>query len=334
MTYWGELAARARGLATRLLHPEQLGFLAAARTLAELASRLTGLGLVPAGDFSLGTPFLERHLLERYVAVLDLLADWAGERQPLLAPLFEEDACHALRQLLRAVAAGVAPSELPSMVLRFPGSPGLKLGELAAQPDLASVAALLIRWDVPYGSAVAAQAERQEPDLLALETALVRTWAARAVPVARRAGPAMEHYVTQAIDWHNAETALLLAARSEPLDPSTLFVDGGKALDAGLFYAAAGATSASRARSLLEASLRRTPLRALPGRPWLRSEPVLAALGQQQRLMTRQDPLGIAPVIWLVLSFRLETLQLRRLIWGVAMSAPEQRLVPRARALL
>lgn len=328
MTFWGDLAARARGLASRLLDSAHFRALARTRTVEEFGVLLADWHIVPTGNEPLSASLLERHVGHRYASALEVLAAWAGEeRSTLLAPLLEEDTCRALRSLVRA-AFGRRAATGPGDVLVLPMElSALPLATLGTPPTLGELADFLRESGSPYAAPLVAQAERHQPDLLELETALYRLWATRAAKVARRAGPAMTTYVSRYIDWHNAETALLLAGRSEDLEHATLFIGGGATIGKEIFLAAARASSVEQARALLRVMLRRTsllqPLMVKKGR----TEALLRVLQREQQSIARLDPLGVGTIVWLVLSLRLEVLQLQRLLWGIAMGAPEQRLM-------
>lgn len=327
MTFWGDLATRAHGLASRLLDSAHFGALARTRTVADFGALLAEWRIVPTGAELLSTISLERHIARRYATALEVLVAWAGdERSRLLAPLLEEDTCRALRSLVRVAcerqaSVGLGDVWLPPMEL-----PALSQAKLATVPTLGELADFLTQTGSPYAAPLVAQAERHQPDLLELEMALYRLWATRAAEAARRAGPAMTAYVSRCIDWHNAETALVFAGRSEDLELATLFIEGGAAIGMELFLAAARASSVEQAQALLRVALRRTsllqPLMAKKGR----TEALLRVLQREQQLIARLDPLDVATIVWLVLSLRLEVLQLQRLLWGIAMGAPQDRL--------
>lgn len=325
---WEDLDARARGLATHLLGPAALAALAAAPDLPTLAAALRRLGYaVPEGAASAAA--LEVAVRRMAGARLGVLARWAGRRTALLAVVFEDEDRRSLRALVRgALAQAPAEARLAGLV-PTPALPERALQELARQASPGAVAALLTAWRHPYGPALRGPAAAAQPDPWALELALDRTFATRAVRAARRSRALLE-YVRETIDLENAYTALALAGEERELSPRDTFLPGGARLDRAAFAAAAAAgTPAAAGRRLA---------RALAGAPFApafdahATDPVRledAVLRLRLRALERAmrtAPLGPAPVLAYALRLRAETVALRRIIWGVALGAPPEAL--------
>ncbi|MFP3940796.1 MAG: V-type ATPase subunit [Thermoanaerobaculia bacterium] len=350
---WDDLAARARGLAGRLLTGAELESLKRARDLPEalalLARRRSPGGArrdgarsapsltLPTGPGERSGPeAVERALRRRAAAWLGLLGRWAGDRVPVLAPLFEAEDRRSLSALLRGAAGGVAPEERTAAALPTPSLPEPALRELARQPSPGAVAALLSTWGDPYGPPLAEAAETAEPrpvsggaDLLRLEAVLGRAWSARALAASRAGGGELRSWVVEEIDLENCWSGLALAAagerreggRGEP-DPEEVFLAGGS-LELPVVSAAAAAEGPGAAAAILA--------QALPHRPWAPRlvddagaphlletavlEARLGALRRRQRLR----PVSAAPVLLLLLALRRESRRVREAVWRLAL---------------
>ncbi|HSA54909.1 MAG TPA: V-type ATPase subunit [Gemmatimonadaceae bacterium] len=324
MSVWVDVVARARGLSSGILSDRQLSEIARSRDVAELLDRLTSLDIIPGGA-SAEPRTLELVVQRRAGARLRLVSRWSGARHPLLAPLFEDEDRRSIRAMLRGAAAHAPSDQRLAGLVPTPALPARALSELARQGDAAAVAALLVTWRNPYGSAILEETRLQQPDLFRLETILTRTWAERARRVAPRCGRAMRVFVARVVDVENAWTALLLAGHEGAASPATLWVEGGTLLPRDAFVLATGSRSRREAATILTGLLGRSPLA-----PAITPEPgaegrALRAWTREQRDIARLDPLGPAPIIALLLRSRGELLTLRRIIWGIALGAPAGR---------
>jgi vacuolar-type H+-ATPase subunit C/Vma6 len=160
-----------------------------------------------------------------------------------------------------------------------------------------------------------------------MEIALNRRFAERALGLAR--GGPLAAYVRQTIDLENAFAALVLAARPEDMTPKEAFIPGGQHIGITQFEEAVAAGNAAAAATRLHRAFGDAPVaRAFaPGAELAAAEPAtlrlrLAAL----RRAARTDPLGPAPLLGFVLGLRAETADLRRLIWGLSLTAPRAQL--------
>lgn len=109
MTDWGDVAARARGLASQLLAPAQARALCDASDLAALMSALAAAGwpLATRVERSADPRAIEFAVRRRAGARLRVLARWARERAALLSPLFDDEDRRSLRAIVRGAMAGI-----------------------------------------------------------------------------------------------------------------------------------------------------------------------------------------------------------------------------------
>jgi vacuolar-type H+-ATPase subunit C/Vma6 len=176
------------------------------------------------------------------------------------------------------------------------------------------------------------------PDLLAIDVALLAGFADRAHRAATRANEPLGAFVRMLIDAGNAENALLLAGESAAIDPSTLFVSGGRWVPVDAFLAVSRSASYQQAVGVLAASVAHSPL-AL-------SLPVVAAdLADVDRMFivailerftraSHTDPLSTAPLLRVLLLIEAQSRDLRALAWGAVLGTPPslriRQLVTRA----
>lgn len=342
-TRWEDLAARVRGLATHLLGRAQIDALARSADLAALADAFRALGLlVPdaaSGGGGGGPEALDLAVRRTAAARLRTLARWAGPRTTTLAALYEDEDRRSLRAIIRGAAQGASAGERLAGLIPTPSLPERALAELARQPTPGAVAALLTAWGNPYGPALLPDAAATHPDLQRLEYTLNRVFAARALAGARQGGDAvLVDFVRETIDLENATTALVLAGLEREGAPPAAFVDGGRRLPLTAFVDAVSAGESGDAGHRLAAALARGgagPLAAVLRRharePLALEDALLRARLAALEARVRRAPVGAAAVLAYVLRLRAEVLDLRRVIWGVALDAPRGDI---ARALV
>lgn len=322
---WGDLNARARGLATHLLDRAALEGLARAPDAAALAEALRASGFpVPDGGGGATPPALDLAVRRATAARLRLLAWWCGARVAPLTVIFEDEDRRSLRALLRGTVQGAAPELRLSGVIPTPSFPERALQELARQTTPGAVAALLVTWRHPYGPALLPEAAGAHPDLLRLEHLLNRCFAARALAAAPR-GP-LADFVRDTIDLENGLAAIVVAGQGREAAPDEAFLAGGRALTRAAFRRAAAAADAPGAARRVAETMG-APFRRFADDPGAIEA---AVLRQRIRALTRAarlEPLGPAPLLAYVLRLRGEVLDLRRLIWGTALGAPEAALM-------
>ena len=321
---WEDVMVRAKGLGTHLIPRRGLEELARAPDLAALGRGLAELGVPALAEAAVTPGELELAARREAARRLQVLARWLGGRAPVLAVLFDDEDRRSVRAILRGATAGVPARSRLAGLIATPALPERALEELAERSTPREIAALLSVWRHPFGAALAAAAQSEHPDLTGIELALHRVWAERAVRGARRGGPALQAYVAEAIDLHNAEAALLLAGTEHELRHEELFLPGGRILTRSAFLAAATAGTTAAARDQLAPAFRGTGFQGLLRR---------AAAGDFERavLETRirhwhhralLDPVGPAPVLEYLLRLRAQVLMLRSLIWATALEIP------------
>jgi vacuolar-type H+-ATPase subunit C/Vma6 len=315
------LVARARGLSTHLLDDDQLAAVDRAGDRAALVGALANAGFAPV-TLGGGDP----HAIERAIRARDreeraLIDAWAIDEPDAAAVLDDDDDRRTLRIAIRGVVAGASSAARLAGAVATRALPEPALAALAAAASPAELAAELERRAHPAAAALAPLLAAQHVDLLAIELALSRWFGERAR--GRAGDEALARHVAQRIDVDNLVAALLLAARGRELDPAPHFQTGGALLDRARFTAAATA-AASASAELLAPRFAGTPLaEALAPDAVLRPDAIEhAALRWQletQADLRRREPLGLAPLLWLVVRRRLERVRLRRAAWRVAM---------------
>jgi vacuolar-type H+-ATPase subunit C/Vma6 len=247
--------------------------------------------------------------------------------------VLEDEDRRSVRAILRGAAAGAASEARLAGLIPTPALPERLLEELAAKPTPKEVAALLAVWGHPFGPAAVGAASVEHPDLFRLELEIDRVFAARAVAGARRGGPVLRAFVADAIDYANAMAALVLAAGESEQPPASAFLAGGRRLDRQRFLeaVAAGAGAGAKLAAAFgadEAAL----LQRHAGDAGALERELLALRIRRLRDLARRDPLGSAPLLLYFLRLRAEQENLRLLLWGAALGAPDalrrDRLVP------
>jgi len=327
---WEDLNARARGLGTHLLTRSQLDTLARAPDVATLGAELRRLGY-PVAEEDVSPVALDLALRRTAAARLRILGWWCGPRAAVLAVLFEDEDRRSLRAVLRGAVQGIVPEARLAGLVPTPALPERALQELALQDNPGAVAALLVAWRNPYGSVLLPDAAAAQPDLFRLELLLNRAYAARALRASRKVGGLLTAYVRDVIDLENAYTALVLAAEGKDITPKDAFLAGGARVTIAAFVLAAAARGPGLAGRELTAAFGRTPLARAFERygddaVTLEATVLRIRIGELVRA-TRTDPLGPALVLAYTLRLRAEALDLRRIIWGVALGAPRGALV-------
>jgi vacuolar-type H+-ATPase subunit C/Vma6 len=320
---WDDVNARARGLAGHLLDRAALEDLGGAPDLPTLARRLAERGIETAGDSSpAGLELAVRRAGARQVR---LLARWLGDRADLLRVILEDEDRRSVRALLRGAVAGAPAAARLAGLLPTPSLPERLLEELAHQLRPRDVAALLTVWKHPFGSPLLGVSSSEHPDLFAVEHALDRAFAARAVEGAARGGGALRAYVADQIDLANAATAVALAGGPAERPAESLFLPGGRRLRLEGYTAAAKAGDIAKAAAIIAVAFeepRAALIRRHAGQPVELERALLAerieALGRQ----AREDPLGPAPILRYFLRLRAQMVALRLAIWGAALGAP------------
>jgi vacuolar-type H+-ATPase subunit C/Vma6 len=260
-----------------------------------------------------------RSLAER----MALLAKWAVSDVGVLGPVFIEQDMRNVRDILRGIVGALTPEERTAGAIPTPSLGWKELSALARLESPAELAAKLVAWRHPLGSALVDEAAASRPDLFRLEIALARKSAEIAALGARRGGERMREFVREGIDAHNAVTALLLVTARAEGESAEFFVEGGASLSREELARAASAADRASALETLTTASRGTALaRALeegPARPASLSDRILTARIAAYRKRARREPLTAVPVLLFVLRLQREARAVRRALWATAL---------------
>jgi len=242
--------------------------------------------------------------------------------------VLEEEDRRSLRALLRGAAAGARPELRAGGLVPTSRLPAPAIEAMSRAPDVPSLVAGLRRLGHPAASTLEGAAATTVPDLLRLEAALDRAFAARALEGARHGGSETLAFVREAVDLANAASALALAAAPGDVDPGWVFVEGGARVDAPLLARAVLAGSREAAASMLAPAFADGPLEvafgdaaAGPG-GWERRALGLRIDAWRRTALTA--PLGPAPFLVYTLRLRASVSDLSRLAWAAALGAPPE----------
>lgn len=321
MTVWVDVVARARGLRTHRLPPGQLTALRRAADLKELGAALARAGF-PVEEGEHRPDALELAVRRRAAAELRVLARRCGNRAAVLPVIFEDEDRRSLRAILRGSLQHQGPDARLRGLVPTPTLPERALAEAAAAPTPGAVAALLTIWNHPFAAGLRLPASAAAPDPLALDLALDRAWAARAMNGASRGGSELARFVGDAIDLMNAATVLARTGMAPARAPE-LYLDGGPRITRTAFSAllTRDRTVALPALADLFGGTTYGPVLRRAGARGV-EEALLAARLEVERRAALRAPLSIAPALWYALELRSESLALSRIIWGLALGAP------------
>jgi vacuolar-type H+-ATPase subunit C/Vma6 len=326
---WDDLNARVRGLAGHLLGRATIESLASEPDVESLARRLrdgpydAGLrGAVPSATA------IDLSVRRAAAARLITIAKWAGSRAAKLRVVFEDEDRRSIRALLRGAVAGVRAETRLAGLVPTPELPERALEELARQATAAKVAALLVAWGNPLGSAIFEQASASQPDLFLVELELAHAFARRARSATRN--PALRRFTQDAIDAENAASAVVLAGRQLGIESERAFLPGGRRIAKGLFLHAAGAEDADLALNRLarvDNGRSGWALAFAGAQPETLERVLLRMRIASQRRVARELPLSPALVLGYLLRLRSEVIDLRTITWGLGLRAPRPLIV-------
>jgi len=323
---WGDLNARARGLATHLASRATLEALAQLPDLVTFSRECAVAGVVQAEPEQPAPFALELAFRRTTARNLNLLVRWMGPRTEALRFVLEDEDRRSLRALLRGAAAGVSAETRLAGLLPTPSLPERPLEVLARQSRCRDVVALLVAWRHPYGPPLLPAVASDPPDLFKLECELNRTFALRATRGARRGGRALRAHVQEFIDLENLRGGLVLATNELELAPDAAFLPGGRRISLEHFRAAASSRNPIQAADRLAAGFGESEVAQLARRhasdPRALEEALLRHRGKQLREQARLDPLGPAPLLWYLFRLRSQSVTLGRLLWGTALGVP------------
>lgn len=327
MPAWDDLNARVRGLGTRLMPRPTLERLAATIGVDALAEELRAQALIALEPSQARIiERLEIGVRRRAAGMLGVLSRWAGERRRRLAVVFEDEDRRSLRRVVRGAVQGAPHTARVAGAIPTAALPERALTELAQLDSIGAIAGLLAVWRHPYADVIAASAATPRPDLFALDVALSRLYAARALRQARRCGRELQAFVRQVVDLENVWSALLLSYQGGDIDPDQAFIEGGEVLRSETFRRAVASGSIAAAAGSLRPGFRGTPMDEELGRDPVdvtRLEAAVLATQLRAHLRAaRRRPLGTAPILSFVLRLRGEVMDLQRVIAGVTLGAP------------
>jgi vacuolar-type H+-ATPase subunit C/Vma6 len=323
---WGDVNARARGLGSHLLPSETLASLAGVHAWQELTRALTAAGILPE-ETTAGSPAEVELALRRWATgEIRVVRRWLGSRAAVLSVALDAEDRRSLRALVRGAAAGVPAGVRLTGVLPTPALPERLLQELAARDRIPDQAALLVAAGHPVGPALLVAAAGTKPDLFAVELAISRAFAERAVRGARRDGKVLRTHVEAVIDAINCRSALLLAQGAPAKSPATTFIPGGRRLTLERFTAAAGAPDPFTGARILAA------IDEGIAKGW-RDAADVAALetalerAEDQRLehLARMDPLGPAPTLLYLRRLGGQLVALGEAVWSLDLGVAPPR---------
>lgn len=323
---WSDVNARVAGLSTRLLTPGSLAELRAARGLAELVAALASTRYGPVAPAGTPTPQAFEEAVRRTVVDrLALLDRWLGRRREALRVVYEDEERRSIRALLRGAAQGAPAEQRLSGLIPTPALTETVLERLARAPDPLAVVGALEAAGHPFAADLREAGVGATVDLYRLELALDRGFARRAGETARH--PALAAYVERLVDLGNA-WALLLA---EPPGPVTAvapdpFVEGGRRIDGAEFARIAAEPDPWERRRMLADRFTGSGLARVfdpaDGPRMSLEAAALDALVDEQARTKRRDPAGPAPVLLYALRLRRDVVELRRILWALALGRP------------
>ena len=326
---WEVLGARARGLATHLLAGERLREAERAMSIAELMHALRDTPYARVmGPREAGPAVVELAVARSVAERMELLARWAAPDTEALRPIFLGEDARNVRNIVRGIVGALTPEQRLASAMPTPSLGRKELEALARSDSVGAVAATLVGWGHPLGSALLEEASQAHPDPFRLEAALAKRAAEEAGRAARHGGRLMRSFVREDIDAHNAVTAVLLAGARTETEPADLFVEGGSSLSVDDFVRAASATDRAAAAELLATatagSVLAAPLRERPVSPAALSARIVAARIDELASRGRQEPLSAAPVLLFVLRLHREAHSVRRALWGAALAREDR----------
>jgi vacuolar-type H+-ATPase subunit C/Vma6 len=258
------------------------------------------------------------------MAILDR---WCtDDRRAALAVIFEDEDRRSIQAILRGAQQATATEARMAGLIPTKNLPERALRALATQPTPTDVIRMLVLWNHPFGAALVPAASGPHPSLFEIEVELQRAFARRASVRAHEGGTQLVEYVEQVIDMMNAWSALLHFVERDPSIVDMTFVEGGRWLTRDVFHKLMGLETLRQVEKRLAWELRKSALASafrdeLEDLTELERATLRAQIDWQNRAV-RLDPSGAAPVIGFAIELRAEVLNLRRIIWGVALRAP------------
>lgn len=327
---WEALAARARGLATHLLDPEHGREVERVATLGELGQALRETPyarFLPPGETAPAA--LELAVVRSLAERMALLARWAGPEAGALRAIYLAQDAQSIRDIIRGHMGGFSPERRIAGAIPTPLLGRRELEALARAESAGGVAATLVAWGHPLGSALLEEASRKHPDPYRLEAALARRAAEETARAARKGGRRIRAFVREEIDAGNVVSALLLVGARTEGAVADFFIEGGDGLSRDAFVEAASSPDRVAASDLLGKALTGTvfaaALRKGPAAPAAVASRILAARIERLARESRLEPIGAVPVLLFVLRLRREAHLVRRALWSAALEGGWRR---------
>ncbi|MBW2587454.1 MAG: V-type ATPase subunit [Deltaproteobacteria bacterium] len=324
--YLGDINTRARGLRTHLLPANDLERLARTTSLLTLQRELSGLGYIRS-DAPATAMSLERAIRRRAASQMAILDRWCtDDRRAALAVIFEDEDRRSIQAILRGAQQGTGTEVRMAGLVPTRSLPERALLTLAGQPTPTDVIRMLALWNHPLGAPLVAAASGAHPSLFEIEVELQRAFARRASARAHQGGSQLLEYVEQVVDVMNAWSALLHFVERDPAIVDMTFVEGGRWLTRDVFHKLMTLETRPQVEKRLAWELRKSALGSafhneLDSLAQLESAMLRAQIDWQNRAV-RVDPSGAAPIIGFAIELRAEVVNLRGIIWGVALRAP------------
>jgi vacuolar-type H+-ATPase subunit C/Vma6 len=324
--YLGDISTRARGLRTHLLPANELERLARATSVLALQRELSGLGYVRS-DAPATALSLEKEIRRHAASQMGILDRWCtDDRRASLAALFEDEDRRSIQAILRGAQQGTATEVRMAGLIPTTSLPERALLTLAGQPTPTDVIRMLALWNHPLGTPLVAAASGPHPSLFEIEVELQRAFARRASARAHQGGRQLVEYVEQVVDEMNTWSALLHFVERDPSIVDLTFVEGGRWLTRDVFHTLMNLETRPQVETRLAWELRKSVFanvfrEGIEDLAQLEGAMLRAQIKWQNRAV-RVDPSGAAPIIGFAIELRAEVLNLRGIIWGVALRAP------------
>lgn len=323
------LVARARGIAMHFLTRPVLDALAGAGDLAGLDREIRRLGcdLDPIGE-NIDIAAVDRAIGRTAQRHLRTLVRWQTRRPGVLDVFVASLDRRALRALIRGAVQGAPPAARLDGLLPTPLLPQRVLVDLAREASAAAVVSALERLRHPGVADLLPLVRQAQPDLLPIEAALLRGFAARARAAAAKTDRHLRQYVGELVDSGNLHNALLVAGSPHDLATDAYFIEGGRWLSQEAFVAAARSTSRDAAAASLRATLIASPLASLPliaGDAASLERAFLIDALRRYSGAARCEPLSSAFLLAVLLRLDVQGRDLRTIAWGAVFDSPPGR---------
>jgi vacuolar-type H+-ATPase subunit C/Vma6 len=270
---------------------------------------------------------LERAVRRHAADQMGILDRWCmDERRAALAVILEDEDRRSIQAILRGAQQGTATEVRMAGLIPTTSLPERALLTLAGQPTPTDVIRMLALWNHPLGIPLVAAASGPHPSLFEIEVELQRAFARRASARAHQGGSQLVEYVEQVVDVMNTWSALLHFVERDPAIVDMTFVEGGRWISRDVFHKLMTLETRPQVEKRLAWELRKSALgNAFQGEiedlAQLEGTMLRAQIDWQNRAV-RVDPSGAAPIIGFAIELRAEVVNLRRIIWGVALKAP------------